>query len=227
MSILCPTLQSLLHLGFEERTPKYGMPTVGYHFELLDLTASDGINRHFQPVVLLNGILNAGRVIAIIESEMPRDLTDAEAAAAWTSYSLRSHERELSPLPDWMIEGRNYWDVIPFVREARAYENRPCCKVDREYARVMREKLREQLSRCSLSDTVTFSFDGRVLTLGIGGNDIEVVAKGEAWPNVYGVNLCADTKLPARFSSPYVEISFHEGKLIFENYRYDAKEIRS
>jgi len=126
-----------------------------------------------------------------------------------------------------MIEGRNYWDVIPFVREARAYENRPRCKIDREYARAMREKLREQLSKCSLSEAVTFSFDGRILTLRIRGNNIEVVAKGEAWPNVYGVSLCADTKLPARFSSPCVEISFHEGKLIFENYRYDAKEIRS
>lgn len=119
MSELCPTLSNLLLLGFERRASEFGMETVGYRFQFLDLTASEGLNKYFREVVFLGGVLNTVRSTALIDSELPVDLDTPEAAAAWASYALQSHRGELEPLPDWMLYGELNRDQLPWVRQQR------------------------------------------------------------------------------------------------------------
>ncbi len=108
------------------------METVGYRFQFLDLTASEGLNKYFREVVFLGGVLNTVRSKALIDSELPVDLDTPEAAAAWASYALQSHRGELEPLPDWMLYGELNRDQLPWVRKQREFEARPRCYINRD-----------------------------------------------------------------------------------------------
>ena len=225
MSDLCPTLASLIEIGFERRKPRMGMETVGFKFNVLDLVASSGINRYFQTVVLLRGILQTKRTLGLVDYEIPPNLGSAREAAAWISYALKSHRSHLEPLPAWFVEGEPYWDLIPFVRHMRDYEARPKCYVDREYARTLRRKLRAALSEISKDAEMTFSFDGRVLTITLCGAVYEVIASGTNWTSAYSVMVGHGTALPTRFTSPAVEVSVFEGALTFGNMRLKPCEV--
>ena len=219
MSDLCPTLASLIGIGFERRKPRVGMETVGFKFNVLDLVASCGVNRYFQTVVLLRGILRTKRTIGLVDSEIPPDLGSAREAAAWISYALKSHRSDLEPLPAWFVEGELHWGLIPFVRQMREYEARPQCYVDRDYARTLRRKLRAALSEISRDTEMSFRFDGRVLSITLCGTVYEVIASGTKWSSAYSVMVGHGEALPTRFISPAVEVSVFEGVLTFGNIR--------
>jgi hypothetical protein len=219
---LSPTLKSLLDLGFEMREPQYGMPSVGFRFEHLDLTASDGIGRYFHPVVFLSGVLDTGRILSMIESELPPDLETPEAAAAWTSYALKSSRGNLEPLPDWMTEGERHWELIPFVREQREYEARPRCRIGRDYARVLRRDLQRAFANLTEEVEMVVDFDGRVLSIRLGGAVYEVIAEGEPWSDTIKIPVSPATKLPARFTSSSVEVSYFGGHFSIGGYRYNV-----
>jgi len=226
MSDLSPTLSSLLGLGFERRPDSYGLPTVGYRFPMLDLTASDSVSRYFTPVVLLGGVLNTGRTIAEIHSEIPPTLGTPEQAAAWVSYALRNYGSELEPLPDWMLLGEQHWDLIPSVRRQREYELRPCCLVARDHARILRRSLQEALSQLDGTETMTFRFDGRVLVIRLGGREFAAIASGEPWATGYEITVTRDTRLPSRFMSESVAVSWFDDRLSFDKFIYPARATR-
>jgi hypothetical protein len=215
----------LLDLGFEQRPNDFGLKTVGYAFPHLELTASDVVNRHFARVVLLGGVFNTGRNLGLVESEIPHDLDTTAAAAAWTSYALRSYEQDLGELPDWMTQGKANWELIPFVREARAFEERPRCTVDRNFAQVLRKQLRQALAELPEDAPAVFAFDGRVLRVQVMRSALEVLAHGDPWPEAFEVRLGPQTKLPSRFMSPVVEVSFYDGSLRFDRYCYKGRGI--
>ena len=54
------------------------------------------MNMYARYVVLLSGVINTGRTVALIESQIPNDLGSASEAAAWVSYALASHRSELN-----------------------------------------------------------------------------------------------------------------------------------
>ena len=125
------------------------------------------MNPYARYVVLLSGVLNTGRKLAIIESQIPIDLGSAFEAAAWVSYALRPDKPELEPLADWFLEGERHWDLVPLVRQVREAEERqraylscPKCYIDREYARPLRRNLLEELSGLAGETEMTVNFDG-------------------------------------------------------------------
>ena len=83
------------------RPPKYHSEIVGYRFRFLDLEASHGVNQYFRHVVFLNGVLNTGRTIGLVNSQVPDDLADERIAAAWVAMAIgarHTHARAPSPL---------------------------------------------------------------------------------------------------------------------------------
>ena len=222
----CPTLDCLLELGFERRPPKYGAATVGYRFVHLDLVALHVMNLSMQYVVLLSGVVNTGSILAEVESQIPNDLGSPLEAAAWVSYALKSHRRELEPLPDWFVEGDRHWDLVPPARmeraaleRQRAYQACPKCSIDRDYARPLRRNLLEAISGLAGETEMTFRFDRRVLSIVLKERAHEVVASGESWPSAYRVSVSSETKLPTRFKSPVVILSVFEGYVSFGGLR--------
>ena len=218
MSGLCPTLDSLIALGFERRTTQAGLKGVGYKFVHLDLDAVHVMNMYARYVVLLSGVINTARTVALVESQIPGDLGSALEAAAWVSYALKSNRSQLEPLPDWFVEWERHWDLVPPAREERAaqerqraYEVCPKCFVARDYARPLRRNLMEELSWLPEESEMTFSFDGRVLSISLCDRVHEVIASGDNWPSSYKVKVYPETELPARFMSSEVEVSVFEG----------------
>ena len=224
MSELCPTLSNLLLLGFERRASEFGMETVGYRFQFLDLTASEGLNKYFREVVFLGGVLNTVRSKALIDSELPVDLDTPEAAAAWASYALQSHRGELEPLPDWMLYGELNRDQLPWVRKQREFEARPRCYINRDYARVFRRALQRSIAELEDEAVVRIDFDGCVLTARLNGSTHGVDAEGEAWPHPFEIAVSSETQLPSRFMAPRVEVSYYDGVVHFGRDSYNAEE---
>ena len=226
MSGPCPTIDSLTALGFEHRKTQAGLEGVGYRFAHLDLDAVHVMNMYARYVVLLSGVVETSRTLAIIESQIPNDLGSALEAAAWVSYALKSYRRELEPLPDWFVEGECHWDLVPPARvelaareRQRAYESSPKCFVDRDYARPLRRNLLEEISWLDGETEMTCSFDGRVLSIALRGRVHEVVARGDSWPFTYQVIVSPETTFPARFTSSAVVVSVFEGYVCLDGLR--------
>ena len=226
MSGPCPTIDSLIALGFEHRTTQAGLQGVGYKFVHLDLDVVHVMNMYARYVVLLSGVINTSRTVALIESQIPNDLGSALEAAAWVSYALASHRSELEPLPEWFVEGERHWDLVPLEREVRAAQERqrayqacPKCFIDRDYARPLRRNLMAELSWLDEETEMTLSFDGRVLSISLYHSVHEVVASGDSWPSSYNVIVSPETKLPDRFMSTSVAVSVFEGYVRFDRLR--------
>ena len=225
MTELCPTLSCLIRLGFEHRKPLYVSDTVGYRFPQLDLTASHMMNMYARYVVVLGGTIDTGRTFAVVDRQIPDNLEDPLEAAAWISYGLRDNRSDLVPLPDWFLEGERHWDLV-YARmdpegweRRRAYAAAPKCHINRDYARVLRRNLLEELSLLSEEAEMTFSFDGRVLSIVTGQSVHELVAAGDSWPSSYRVIVSPESKLPSRFTSWIVEVGKFEGYMRFDRLR--------
>ena len=147
MSGRCPTLDSLIALGFERQRPESG-DILCYRFASLELVAMhpditgrgamagvpsalrptfsgeylETMNQYKGYVVWLTGTPVTPRTVSEIQNPLPPDLSSAPEAAAWVSYVLRSHRSDLGPLPDWFVEGERHWDLVPPARRARTRE---------------------------------------------------------------------------------------------------------
>ena len=195
------------------------------------MVASPVIKAFGQDVVQLSGVLEAPRSLTEIQGEIPPDLGSALEAAAWVSFALKFHERDLRPLPDWFVEGKHHWDLV-YARmdpdgweRQRAYRDCPKCLIDREYARPLRHKLLEELSQLAEETEITFSFDGRVLSIILNETVHEVIASGDSWPCSYRAVVSRETKLPTRFQSWRVEVSVFEDYVSFDRLRLGPCEV--
>ena len=225
-----PTLDSLIALGFERKKTRDGLEGVGYRFGHLDLEAVHATNKYARDVVLLSGVLDTGYTLATIEDEIPNDLTSALEAAVWVSHALRYHRSDLEPLPEWYVEGERRWDLLPRIHQVREAQERqlvymtsPRCYIDRTYARLLRRKLLEEFSKVCGETEMTFSFDGRVLSIALNGHVHEVIASGDCWPSSYQVVVSPESKLPARFESLRVEVSVFDGYVSFDRVHLGRK----
>ena len=221
--------------GLAQPSPELAdLTTVVVHsFHRFDLFAMRTMNRHFVSVVQVFGVLATQSEISEIDSEIPDNLEDPLAAAAWVSYILRTHKEHTEPLPDWIAEGENHWDVIPFVRSfhayqerLRAYEATSKCLVAREDARRLRKALLHYLSREDEEPGVTVLFDNGVIVFNFGrwGDFFETRAIGDSWPTSYRVMVTPESELPQRFHDSWVEVTRFEGNLCFDMHPFGRLE---
>lgn len=244
MSRLNSTLEALLDLGFEDRPPAiqvapstrglvpqtHRSPSVSvcYGFPEVDLVASPALNSFNVPVIELTGYREDRHSLSIIEGQIPINLKSPLEAAAWISFVLMFDKRDLDPLPDWFVEGESHWHLVPPARELlasrereQAYRASPKCSIDRDYARPLRRNLMDEISWLPEGEAavMTFSFDGRILSIGFDGRVHEVIASGEGWPASYRATVTAESKFPARFEHQRVEVSVFEGYICVDRFR--------
>lgn len=225
---MCPTLRSLLALGFERRPPEYASVIVAYRFKFLDLKAFHAINRYYREVVFLSGVFNSGDCIGELQSQIPDDLDDERTAAAWVAMALRSYHKDLSPIPLWLKQGMRDHHLVNLHPESSAPpepEHVASCIIDRDYARILRSRLRETIDDRDDGTDLTLTFDGRILTLTIGGHVHEALASGEPWPHEYHVTLPAKVMpMPARFAGHEVRVVVYDRFLVFGSRRLTLSE---
>ena len=86
---------------------------------------------------------------------------------AWVTWCLDKHAKDGIYNParpiTWLTEGHQNFYLLPWERERVAYENRPYCYVQREWARVALRNLSEQIVISDDEVPVTFQFDGEIL----------------------------------------------------------------
>jgi hypothetical protein len=122
--------------------------------------------------------------------------------------------------PAWLAEGRRHRHLLPWERKRAAYEARPHCYVQRDWARVAFKKLAEQLATVKDDEIVTFLFDRTVLTISCAGKVNAMSAEGSSWIQSYSITAGALRKLPNRLMSDMVEVSVLDSALIIGRRRY-------
>jgi hypothetical protein len=132
----------LVELGFrQDRTIITDeQPGYLYDFGNLELSASQVTNKYFKPVFLFAGIAQTTRTLAEICFEMPLDIDSYKQGVAWIAYGVGKDFRPKKST-DWLEQGREWSDTLPWEMEKREYDRRPRCSVDRDWFRVATKKL--------------------------------------------------------------------------------------
>jgi hypothetical protein len=207
------TRQLLLTLGF---VPDIGvhsdeLPGLIFNFGNFKLEASWQLNRWFVPIVLLSGLFSTSDILAPLDQQLPLEVESVDQGKAFVAWCLQGsldEPYETQITPDWLVEGRSHFDLLPWKREAAAYEGRPRCYIRREWARVTLKELGEHVASFKTNETVSFSFDGEVLRIRCGSNLIVVQAQGKAWLEQCLIDVSQLMPLPKRLVSDPIEISY-------------------
>jgi hypothetical protein len=198
---LLPTWDLLLSLGFVEDPDVISDDPGGlnYDFGNFKLEASHLTNRRFQSVVLLSGILVLDNSIGEVECEMPCAVESREQGIAWITWCLDEHAHgEFIPARpvSWLGIGRQYRHLLPWEKEIAAYEARPRCLVQRDFARVGLRYLSELIATAVDDVPVMFAFDGEVLSIRIKERLIVMPAEGNRWEEVFSIRAGTMRDLP-------------------------------
>jgi hypothetical protein len=96
------------------------MPGLSMELDNLKLSASCVMSQRFAPVVLLTGWIQEPRRIGEICDEMPRKVESREQGIAWFVWILdkaAGGKYESEAAPDWLMQGRQYVDLLPWKRK--------------------------------------------------------------------------------------------------------------
>lgn len=219
------TWELLRTLGFSSDRAVVSDPPGGLSMDFgnVKLTASVCISLRFQPIILLGGVLRTPRTIAEVSCEMPRSVESFEQGVAWITWCLDEHSHgQFQPTVPvgWLIMGRQFRHLLPWERQMAAYEARPVCLVDREWARVALRKLAEEISRSDDDTAIGLHFDGEILRIHCPSGLIAVPASGKPWESHYAIRTGVIRRLPKRLMGPTVAFSIWDSALKIERRVY-------
>jgi len=124
---------------------------------------------------------------------------------------------------------RRHRHLLPWERErvayeayATAYAARPLCDVQRDWLRVARKKLGEQLKSIDDEPPITLTFDGTLLTIRCAGKVIGAMpARGLQWTQEYSIKARSlREELPKRLMTDTITVSVWKTRLAIGNCTY-------
>lgn len=215
MEDLVSSRDVFLALGFEEDwdCTTDCPPGYRYHFKGFVLSAAQLMSVYLKPIFLVGGIWSDGRSIAEVAFEMPLMLESIEQGAAWIADGLDRHRVKPSSPPTWLVEGKDHKELLPWVRQLRAYEARPMCLVDADWLRLAARKLRAISDSAAGGRSAIVSFDGAILRIATGSEVLAMAASGGAWPEPVVVERRGLSRAAGRLSGRTVSVSLWEGRL--------------
>jgi hypothetical protein len=227
-----PTRNLLLSLGFKPDPDVLYTDSPGLSFDFGDfkVEAKWQLNRRFANIVLISGIFSDERILAMIEGELPLHVESIEQGKAFVTWSLDNaigSHFENRTVPEWLVEGRAHFHLLPWEREAASYAARPQCLIRREWARVGLKELSQHLATVEGTKGVYFSFDGEVLRIRCGESLIAMAARGEKWTSTYSIEARELRSLPRRLMRPFVEVSIWKSGITIGGFRYTPVIIDS
>ena len=190
---------------------------LSFDFGSFKLSATVGLGKYFQPVVLFTGILATPRTLADICFEVPRMVASREQLAAFLVYYLNNAADSYIFLPsqnvDWLTMGQQHRHLLPWEVDMVAYHARPHCSVKRDWLRLALKSLTELVAKADDAAEVEFGFDGSVLTIRCCGEIVPMAANGKAWGAQFVIPAEKLRYLPKRLMQDYVEVSVRKGRL--------------
>jgi hypothetical protein len=206
MSVAVESL--LIDLGFVPNDGQHGPSgsVLSFDFGNLILTATPVANRWMQDVWSFGGVANDSRSLAHIEFEMPLAVESVEQGTAWIAEHVNG-QVSLRHVPKWLEIGLSWRDELPWRKELNRYNERPLCRVEREWFRLPCKALRLAAEEARADERAELSFDGTVLRVALPNKVVAVPASGERWNQTVAVLLTELRHLPRRLMSQSVEVS--------------------
>lgn len=183
----------LRKLGFFDDKSVYsdGGPGLSASFEEFVLSASQVLGRNAVPVIMFNGVYSTPRKLCEVEMKLHREVESVEQGKALVSWCLddaAGGKFEFTETPDWVVEGRKYRHLVPWIQDISENSSQTYCRVDRDWTRIALKKLKGLLTKTKNNDSVKFEFDGAVLKIICAGQLIAVPADGNSWEYSYHVS---------------------------------------
>lgn len=166
-----------------------------FDFENMRLSARRLINLTFQEVVSFSGILTTERIAAGVEFDLPIWVESREQCVALIVYYLdqAASSGGFHPTREvgWVTEGRQNRNRLPWIVDSEGYQDRPCCRVQRDWLRLALKTLKETLVEAEDEAAVVFVFDGLVLTIRCLGKVVAMAGGGALAQSVFATSKTA------------------------------------
>ena len=199
---------------------------LSFDFGSFKLSATVGLGKYFQPVVLFTGILATPRTLADICFEVPRMVASREQLAAFLVYYLNNAADSYIFLPsqnvDWLTMGQQHRHLLPWEVDMVAYHARPHCYVRRDWLRLALKILAELIAKAADAEEIELGFDGSVLTIKCSGQIVPMAASGRAWVSLFVIPADKLRRLPKRLMQNEVEVSVREMRLHIGHQCFDG-----
>lgn len=196
-------------------------PALKYNFGTFELSAGRVTNLHMQEVVSFCGLYRDTFRMADASFDMPERVASREQALAWVAYGIR--DIPLAITPDWLKEGRQHHDLLPWEQHRAAYMRRPQASVARDWIRLVGKQLIREAESAVDTDTCRVYFDGEVVHFEVPNKALLVQAQGDTpWPVDVIFKLADLRGLPKRWMRDPVGISYWEDQLVIGNRAFAA-----
>lgn len=223
------TWDLLLSLGFMPEPPPKGLGALHFDFGDFEVRAIRAFSPREGEFIGLLGVMRSPRAITEVECHLPLAVESREQGIAWLTWCLDHHAQgqvfvPAHPVP-WLDIGRQHRHLLPWERRTAAFNPRPTCWAERDYARLALRKLRQFLDEADdPAERVTFSFDGKILVIRVGANYTALPAHGNRWPADYALRARQLAHLPKRLMSERVGFGVWDGALSIGGHRYAGVE---
>lgn len=219
------TLEALKHLGFapDASALSYGGETLSYDFGNLTLSARQTMNRHFAEIISVSGIYSSLRTLAEVEIQLPLRVASVQQCAAFIAWGIDNQvSRKFVPLAParWLDEGRDSFDLLPWVKEQKLYNERPRCTVGRDWLKLALRDLRSLLPQLDENESIFLTFRDETLTIRTPSKLLALPATGQDWKSRYEITAVNLRDLPKRLNNPQVEVSVWNNHLCLAGWRY-------
>jgi hypothetical protein len=224
------TVDALKKLGFEPDSSVLSDDGEGlfYDFGNMTLSARSVLNESFIEIISVSGVLATGRSIALVSIQLPPRVTSTEQCAAFIAWGIdKQNGREFVPLipTDWLDDGRNNFDTLPWVRKQKQYQERPRCIVERDWLKLAFRDLRLLLPELAESDFLSLTFQNEVFSIHSRLKLIVLPAAGNNWTSNFEITAKNFRSFPKRLNHKDIEISIWENYLYLANWRYPIDRI--
>ena len=219
------TLEALKRLGFapDDSALSYGGETLSYDFGNLTLSARQTMNRHFAEIVSVSGVYASPRTVAEVEIQLPLRIASLQQCAAFIAWGIDNQvSRNFVPLAPtrWLDEGRNNFDLLPWVKEQKLYNERPRCTVKRDWIKLALRDLRSLLPQLDESESLSFTYRDEIFSIRTRPKLFALPAEGINWESSYEITVGNFQNFPKRFNTNEVGISVWIDHLYLAHWRY-------
>lgn len=219
------TTEALKKLGFKPDGSVIadGGEGLSYNFGNLILSASRLVNLYFAEIIFVRGNCYDGRISAEIQIQLPLRVASIEQCAAFLAWEIDNQIGEdfvpLTPT-EWLNDGRNNFDSLPWMKEQKLYAARPQCTVNRDWLKLALRDLRLLLPQLKADDLLSFTFQNEIFSIRSNVKTIALPAAGNDWNSTYQITAGNFQNFPKRLDRQEIEISIWENHLSLARWRY-------
>lgn len=217
------TIEALKQLGFVPDADGFNL---AYDFGNFKLKAFQSVNRMLVKVVFVTGVYYDGRIVSDVQIQMPLHVASIELCAAFIASGIeRQISKNFTPLiqTDWLETGRNNFDLLPWVKELKRYNERPKCSVGRDWLKLALRDLRLLLEELPENILLSLTFQNGIFSIRSPLKVIAFPATGEDWKEDYKIESQKLARFPKRLAQSEIEISIWENCICLAGWRYPLK----